>query len=158
MCKAGAVPSQLPNTQSNFPAAVLLLLGAAVSAKGASSPGALSLALVEQLTASDQLTGSGCEGTAPLPPGNTAVPRVLPRFRRNGEEGGRQLRQPWCKPLPVLSSCPDAPLSWRPPAAPRLQELLEALPLSHLCPCLGLRSSDWKVVCGQLSGGCIQPK
>ena len=124
MCKAGAVPSQLPNRQSNFPAAVLLLLGAAVSAKGASSPGALSLALVEQLTASNQLTGSGCEGTAPLPPGNTAVPRVLPRFRRNGEEGGRQLRQPWCKPLPVLSSCPAPPCPAKPRASKSTSLLL----------------------------------
>ena len=92
--------------------------------KGASSPGALSLALVEQLTASDQLTGSGCEGTAPLPPGNTAVPRVLPRFRRNGEEGGRQLRQPWCKPLPVLSSCPAPPCPAKPRASKSTSLLL----------------------------------
>lgn len=97
-----------------------------------------------------------CGYTQPVFPG---IPAAL---------GVGVLESPWRRdqgppkaarePGPVLSSCPDAPLSWRPPAAPRLQELLEALPLSHLCPCLGLRSSDWKVVCGQLSGGCIQPK
>ena len=61
------------------------------------------------LTASNQLSSSGCEGTAPLPPGDTVVPWVAPRFQRDREEGGPQLRQPRLKPLPVLSGCPAPP-------------------------------------------------
>ena len=37
------------------------------------------------------------------------VPWGAPRFQRDREEGGPQLRQPRLKPLPVLSGCPAPP-------------------------------------------------
>lgn len=80
-----------------------------------------------------------CGHTQPVFPGIPAALGVgaleSPRRRDQGPP-----KAAWA-PNPLLSGYADALLSQRPPAAPRLRELLEALPLSHLCPCLSLRSS-----------------